>query len=331
MAGARALLSRFLGSPKDGSASVDTADAAGGEHRSLFVYGRYRYLKLAALLSGVSVLLYAWHDPHHGPSGNTWLGYTLGSVGALLIIWLAWLGVRKRQFRSGFGRVQGWVSAHVYLGLALLVVATLHTGFQFGWNVHTLAYALMLLVILSGVYGVSAYAVLPARITQARGGLELREMLSRVDELGRRALKLADDIDAETHAVVARSIARAGIGGSAREQLSGRYARGGGESLEDFLALKDTQLKAQTQSRGGRQATIAFFADQLFEAGHQPRGEKLQDLLRITSERKGLIERINRDITLRARLNVWLYLHVPLTVTLLAALFVHILTVFLYW
>ena len=51
----------------------------------------------------------------------------------------------------------------------------------------------------------------------------------------------------------------------------------------------------------------------------------------MTSERKALIERINRDTTLRARLNIWLYLHVPLTIALLAALVVHIVSVFLYW
>ncbi|MEQ8512677.1 hypothetical protein [Algiphilus sp.] len=302
------------------------------EHRSIFVYGDFRYLKLALLLCALSIGAYLLDDPPFSPSGNTWLGYGLGTLGALLIIWLAWLGVRKRNFRKGQGRLQGWVSAHVYLGLSLLVVATLHTGFQFGWNVHTLAYALMVLVILSGVYGVIAYAALPARITRAREGMEFGEMTASVERLGEQALKLADQIDSETHAVVARSIANAKLGGSLREQLSGRYIRSDAGTLEDFLKLKDTQIKASPQpAGGGRQATIAFFADQLFDAGREPRAEKLQRLLKVTSERKALVERINRDVTLRARLNIWLYMHVPVTIALLAALLVHILTVFLYW
>ena len=153
-----------------------------------------------------------------------------------------------------------------------------------------------------------------------------------VERLGEQALKLADQIDSETHAVVARSIANAKLGGSLREQLSGRYIRSDSGTLEEFLKLKDTQMKATPQqAAGGRQATIAFFADQLFDAGREPRAEKLQKLLKVTSERKALVERINRDVTLRARLNIWLYLHIPMTIALLAALLVHIVSVFLYW
>lgn len=304
----------------------------GAEHRSIFVYEGFRYLKVAVALCALSIALYAWHDPHHPPSGNTWLGYTLGTIGALLIVWLAWLGVRKRNFRKGMGRLQGWVSAHVYLGLSLLVVGTLHTGFQFGFNVHTLAYALMVLVIVSGIYGIVAYAILPARITSAREGLEFREMVANVDRLGEQALKLADQIDPETHAVVARSVANAKLGGGMREQLSGRYMRADSGTLEQFLKLKGTEAQADAQQgAGGRQATIAFFADQLFDSGREPKGEKLQKLLQVTSERKALVERINRDVTLRARLNVWLYLHVPITIALIASLLVHVVSVFLYW
>ena len=80
----------------------------------------------------------------------------------LLILWLALLGIRKRAMTRGRWSLKAWTSAHVYLGLALIVIATLHTGFQFGWNVHTLAYVLMMLVIVSGIYGISVYAAAAA-------------------------------------------------------------------------------------------------------------------------------------------------------------------------
>ena len=58
---------------------------------------------------------------------------------------------------SGDWSLKAWVSAHVYLGLAVMVVATLHSGFQFGWNIHTRAYGLMVLVVVSGLCGITVY------------------------------------------------------------------------------------------------------------------------------------------------------------------------------
>ena len=63
-----------------------------------------------------------------------------------------------------------WVSAHVYMGSALVIIASLHCGFQFGWNVNTLAYVLMMLVVVSGAFGLYAYLVFPAAITRIRNG-----------------------------------------------------------------------------------------------------------------------------------------------------------------
>jgi hypothetical protein len=335
VAGARGLLQRLFGTAfRDGTS----------EHRSFLVYRNYLYLKLAIALGAASAIVYAWHDPQHGPSGNTWLGYTLGTIGAVLIFWLAWFGVRKRRFRQGRGQAQAWTSAHVYLGLSLLIVATLHTGFGFGWNIHTFAYALMVLVIVSGFYGVIVYATLPARITANRDQMGFDAMIAEIARLDEAALALADKVDPETHAVVARSVARVKVGGSIWEQLTGDYAAPEERTdLDQFFNLKKTQLASTpavapqraepvaAPAKSRRQVTIMFVAGQIFDAGRDPRGESLQKVLQTIAQRKMLVERINRDITLRARLNIWLYVHVPLTVGLLAALIVHIVSVFLYW
>lgn len=304
-----------------------------GGHRSYLVYGGYRYLKLSLLVYVLSIAAYIVDDPPQGPSGNTWLGYTLGTVGALLIVWLAWLGVRKRRYHRGRGAMQGWLSAHVHLGLTLLVVATLHTGFQFGANVHTLAYVLMCLVIASGMYGVLAYALLPDRITGNRRDTGFRDMVAEVARLDETALAIADRIDPETHTVLLRSVAKVRLGGSAWEQLSGRYRQAGElDALQRFIASKKAPAVGGAPLTERRAtATISFVADRMFDMGGERRGESLQQLLQTIAERKALVARINRDITLRARLSAWLYLHVPMTLGLLAALAVHILSSFYYW
>ena len=122
-------------------------------YQSIANYRNARYFWVATALSIASSLAYYWHQPINSPNGGTWLGYTLGTIGALLIVWLMLLGIRKRNYRSNLGTVQGWTSAHVYLGTALLIVATLHCGLQFGYNIHTFAYVLMVMVIFSGFFG----------------------------------------------------------------------------------------------------------------------------------------------------------------------------------
>ena len=44
-----------------------------------------------------------------------------------------WFGIQKRRFKANSGNLQGWLSAHVYLGTRSSD-CNLHTGFQVGWN-----------------------------------------------------------------------------------------------------------------------------------------------------------------------------------------------------
>ena len=122
-------------------------------HESILAFNKRRYLWVSLLISALAIAAYWINDPQEPPNGGTTLGYTLGTIAALMILWFTFLGVRKRRYSSTLGTVQGWLSAHVYLGIALVVIVLLHTGFQFGTNVHTLAFALMVLVVASGLYG----------------------------------------------------------------------------------------------------------------------------------------------------------------------------------
>lgn len=301
-------------------------------HESFLRHRDGLYLKVAAGLCAAVLVLYAWHDPLDGPNGGTWLGYALGTLGAVLIGWLAWLGVRKRRYASGRGTVKGWVSAHVYLGLALLLVATLHTGFQFGLNLHTLAYVLMVLVIASGAVGVVAYARYPRVITENRAQSTRQAWLDEVMELNERAIKLADEITPDVHRTVLHSVEQLRIGGSWREQLLRPRADARPQELAkvgDFLRRK---LGAVAPGAGeGSEEMIFLGTNAIVTAARDPELERLKQLLEVLTRRNELVDRLNRDVQAHARLQVWLYVHVPLTAALLAALAAHIVSVFLYW
>lgn len=57
----------------------------------------------------------------------------------------------------------------------------------------------------------------------------------------------------------------------------------------------------------------------------------LQAVVQLLERKSAALQRIRRQMRLKALLEVWLYVHVPITFALIAALSVHILSVFFYW
>lgn len=273
-------------------------------HESILIYKRFMYLKLALIVVLVSIVLYAAHDPVGPANGGTWLGYGLGTLGALLILWLMWFGVRKRRYTKKV-RLEDWLSAHVYLGLALIFIATLHTGFQFGWNVHTLAYVLMMLVIFSGVFGLYAYVRYPAEMTANRRGLTQRDMMLQIAELDAEMRETAMGLGDEVNEVLLKASQDTRIGGGFWRQLSGRDRR----CATHAALLKVEQLAEQDAAGAGN----------------------MRRLLSLLTRKDELLQRARRDVQLKGLMDAWLYVHVPLTFGLIAALIAHVISVFFYW
>lgn len=288
-------------------------------HHGLLTYRNSRYLWWALGLLVLSVALYSTHSDLQPANGGTWQGYVLGTIGALLIVWLAVLGIRKRSYSSTVGTVQGWVSAHVYLGTALLVVATLHSGLQVGWNLHTLAYVLMIVVIASGFFGLYSYINHPRLISQNREGGSRAELFAELFELDKQARAVAQRCAPGVAIAVDTSIERTALGGGLGAQLLGRddsfYVRGEGAPVRNV----------------DQQAVIDFVADRLPRAEKGAEAANLQQLIVTLCRRQAVLRRIRRDIRLRGWLKIWLYFHVPLTAALLVALLLHILVTFVYW
>ncbi|HJY42734.1 MAG TPA: hypothetical protein VJ303_15885, partial [Steroidobacteraceae bacterium] len=250
---------------------------------------------------------------------GTWQGYVLGTIGALLIVWLTFLGVRKRSYKTTLGTVQGWTSAHVYLGTALLIIATLHTGFQVGWNLHTLAYALMIVVIASGFFGLFSYLNHPVLISKNREGGGRAELFAELFELDKQSRSLAQKCAPEVGIAVASSIERTTLGGGVYAQLfsgdNSFFVRGAGAPV----------------SNTDQQAVVDFVAERLPRAQKGIEAANLQQLIVLLCRRQAVLRRIRRDIRLRGWLKIWLYFHIPVTFALLVALVVHIVSTFVYW
>jgi len=275
-------------------------------HEGFLRHRSFRWLKVALLLAVLTIVGYAMIDVYPRHNGGSWYGYTLGTIGALLILWLTMLGVRKRAMTRGRWSLKGWTSAHVYLGLSLVIIGTLHTGFQFGWNVHTLAYALMMLVIVSGIYGVIAYATLPDELSDNRASMTKSQMIDAVTKLDRDLQVAAQPLTIEDAELVRLSLREDPFRAGLFRRLSGSD-----RSCRNAKALR--RLRARLATATGAEE------------------DAIQAVVQLLDRKAAALARIRGAMRIRALLEVWLFVHVPVTFALIAALAVHILSVFFYW
>jgi hypothetical protein len=290
------------------------ARLADARHESFLRYARFRWLKIALITSATAaaafILLGARPNYDLSHNGCTWFGYLTGTIGVLLMLWLTALGIRKRAITRGSWSLKAWVSAHVYLGLSLVVIVTLHTGFQFGWNVHTLAYLLMLGVIVSGVFGVFAYAWLPRWLSDNRAQTTQEQMIETLRALDARLHEAALPLDPAYAGIIRLSLQNTVIDGGFLQRLTGYYGNCG--TLRALAKLE----------RMRRPNAVPADSDQ---------STSLEHIVSLLGQKREALAQMRRHIRFRSLLELWLFVHVPLTFAMLAAVTAHIVSVFFYW
>lgn len=277
-----------------------------GTHEGFLRHADFRWLKIATVMSLVAVVSYLMIDVQPRHNGGSWYGYTLGTIGVLVILWLGLLGVRKRKMSRGHWSLKAWTSAHVYLGLSLAVIATLHTGFQLGWNVHTLAYVLMMIVILSGTWGIIVYSTLPRVMSANRDQTTEGQMLASLRSIDRQLHDAAQPLAQQYAEFVYHSLDQNPFGGGIMRRLANRYP-----------ACRTRKAHEEI----------------LLVTGNQPRvdDDPLEKVDSLLGRKRAILARTRKHLQLKAMLEIWLYIHVPLTFALIAALIAHIVSVFFYW
>lgn len=290
-------------------------------YSDLLTWRRYRYLKMGAALLLVSVLIFMFQGVEYGQpaNGGTWPGYILGTLGAVMIVWLSMLGIRKRSYRSKTGTVQGWTSAHIYVGTALLIVGTLHSAAQMGWNIHTLAWALMVIVIVSGFVGTYAYLHLPQRMITNRENRSRDSWLQELSDVDDAIRSNSQRCDADLQVQLVSALDATRLGGSFWRHLRG---------IDSSVLQPAVGQVANNQDQG---FLLSLLSQRVPNARERREAELLNDLLGLVSRRRVILAVLRRDARSDLWLKLWLVVHVPTTIALLLALTLHIVSVFLYW
>jgi len=177
-------------------------------------------LVILAVFAAVYVA-YAVRAPE-GPRGGSALGLAFGAIGFGFMIFAALLGARKRVPVWRIGRAQAWMRGHLWLGLLSLPVILFHGGFHFGGTLTSVLLWLLMITVVSGLFGAALQHYVPRVMTT---DVKLETIY---DEIGSVRKLLREEADRAVETVCGPL----GIGKSASEEV----LRAGGLSAARAMA-----------------------------------------------------------------------------------------------
>ena len=168
-----------------------------------------------------------------------------------------------------------------------------------------LLFSLLVVVVLSGFVGVIFYTSVPRLITENRPGEKLDALLQQIADLDGECRMLVTELPDTLARAVGRAVDETRIGGGFVRQLSGR----------------DPKCPTRAALQATREVLTGLDGSQY---------ETTLRLTEVLAHKSGLLDRVRRDLRLKALLDAWLYFHVPVSFALLAAVVVHVFVVFYY-
>jgi len=263
-----------------------------------------------ALSTGLYVA-YASATPQ-GPQGGSWQGLLFGVVGSALMVFAGLLPVRKRLPRLRIGTARLWLKAHIWLGLLSVPLIAFHAGFHWGGLLEKVLVVVFALVILSGLAGVAFQQYLPRHIKEAtpreamfaqiphvcaalRGTADDRvaSVCGSLFPPDRDAWRADGGVATAPPGKLEYEALRAFYVGTVRPFLAPESPRDSGLMNASRAAATFSQLKQKSLPAAGR--------------------DVLRQLAEICDERRELA----KQARLHQWLHLWLFVHVPLSLSLL--------------
>jgi Fe-S-cluster-containing dehydrogenase component/CRP-like cAMP-binding protein len=256
-------------------------------------------IALAAMIA-FAALRFGFNDHLRG----TWLTmrWVTGLVGLVGIAGVMTYPIRKPVYRRRAGALRYWLLAHIYLGVIAGIVLLMHGGSHGGGLLTLILMVSFDLVILSGLFGLACYLIVPRIMTSIEGDpLLIEDLEARRNELREELAAIAGKGDDQVRGLLEGSVRRHFF---SIAYLLRQYTRR--EELTTLLARARLQFKAE----------LATLDDK----------EKRNLFLRAI-ERTATLRRVESLVYLHRLLKVWLAPHVVSTSLMLALLVVHIVQV----
>jgi Fe-S-cluster-containing dehydrogenase component/CRP-like cAMP-binding protein len=251
-------------------------------------------------------LLIVWAAVHYGfnqPVRGTWLTmrWVTGLTGFAGIAGVMTYPARKPVYRRRAGALRYWLLAHIYLGVLAAIVLLIHGGTHGGgWLTATLMVSFDA-TILTGLWGLLCYLVVPRIMTSIEGDpLLIEDLEARRAELQAEIVKIRSDSDDETRVLV--------------DKVRSHFSSVG------YLVRQCLQRDELTASLA--KARLRFKAEIMAPAERQK-----HNLILKAVERSAVLRRVEALIYLHRMLKTWVAPHVISTSVMLALMIVHIVQV----
>jgi len=275
----------------------------------------WRTFTLAALviLVAVYIVFYCVYSPHTLPHGGTVLGLSYGAIGVAAILLLMYYGRRKRAYRAAHGSLQAWLSSHVYIGLLTLFIIPMHAGFVFGVNVHTLAFLLLVMVVLSGLWGAYLYAAKPKIFGQFGAEVVYPGDVVNWDNIDNRLNRTIRQMQALI-----------------KNKTSPVFQEMYDKEIERGQATRHIGWQLMFRPVPAVGNPLVEFQEYLQKIDKEDERLDFNRLAAFAKRKRDLEYQLATQMRLKNILEAWLYIHLPVSIALLVAVAVHIFVVVYY-
>jgi hypothetical protein len=357
----KALVEGRFCAARQGAAKAETLDASrtsSSLHRESKLLIRrksfpvkWTIFSLVALLASIGFYWWVAVRSIEWPRGGSLIGIIYGSIAAAIILFEMAIWPRKAWFRAVrlFGSAQGWLWAHIALGLVSVPFAFLHTGFHFGGQLTIGLMTLFVIVILSGIVGLMLQNIIPKVLLDE---IPSETIHAQIEHVSRRLAYDAEDMvlaicgpdppempdrsklhfgerdRVEAGGVVTRTRRVGGLRGVAVEsrRITGRLEDG--RILRDafYDVIVDYLLKGKRGESKLVDATYSsrYFAD--LSASVDDAAETIDSLEDMCRQRREFDKQKKWFFLLHS----WLWLHLPFSVALSVALIAHVVVALKY-
>jgi len=258
-----------------------------------------------------------------GRIGGTWLTvrWLTGLVGLIGIAIVMAYPARKQIYRRRAGPLRYWMLSHVYAGVVAGLLLLLHGGRNTGGLLTSLLMISFDLVIVSGLFGIACYIIVPRIMTSIEGEpLLIEDLRARREELRDTLANIGTQSSPAIREIIKRKVRPRYLSLS---YLLRQYLRREDLTTLHSIAREDFKTELEPHKKPAEELRLAFISGTDDPSQYRTEGRLLLDAIESTVT----LRRVDSLIYLHQLLKLWLAPHVVATSLMLVLMLVHIIQV----